>query len=112
MARVLAPRLAPLALALLLGGCGGPAPAPRPHVYRVTIANMAFGPSPTGLQAGDSIEWVNDDIFQHSATARNGAFDVDLPPKAHATTVLKTPGRLAFYCKYHPGMAGTLVVAS
>jgi plastocyanin len=96
-----------LAGALALAGCGKPAPA----TYTVTIANMAFGPPPADLRVGDAIEWVNADLFQHSATARDGGFDVDLAPKAHARTVLTHPGRVEFYCRYHPGMTGALAVA-
>lgn len=109
--RAAARAAAGVAFAAILASCGK-APAPQPHVYRVTIANMAFGPVPTGLKVGDAIEWVNDDIFQHSATARDGSFDVDLAPKAQARTMLKAPGTIDFYCRYHPGMTGRLVVAS
>jgi plastocyanin len=98
---------ATLAGALALAGCGKPAPA----TYAVTISNMAFGAAPATLRVGDSIEWVNADIFQHSATARDGGFDVELAPKAHALTVLTRPGRIQFYCRYHPGMTGALAVA-
>jgi plastocyanin len=101
-----------LATALALAGAAACSPARPPKTYRLTIADMAFGPAPTGLRVGDTIEWVNNDIFQHSATARDGSFDVDLPPKSEASTVLKTPGSVAFYCKYHPGMTSQLVVAS
>jgi len=108
-------RTAPLATlavalvgALALASCGKPAPA----TYQVTLANMAYGPLPTDLRVGDSIEWINADIFQHSATARDGSFDVDLPPKAHGRTVLTKPGQIDFYCRYHPGMSGRLTVAS
>lgn len=107
------PRRALLAAAVAIAtaaACARRAPAPRTYV--LTIADMAFGPPPSGLRAGDTIEWVNEDILQHSATARNGAFDVDLPPHAHARTVLKAAGVVEFYCRYHPGMTGRLVVAS
>lgn len=100
-----------LALAAL-AGCSRPARAPAPRTYQVTVAQMAFGPAPQGLRAGDAVEWVNNDILQHSATARDGSFDVDLPPQGRARTVLKAPGKVDFYCKYHPGMTGVLVVAS
>ena len=84
--------------------------APKVHVIR--LANMAFGPAPSGVRVGDSIEWVNADLFQHTATARNRAFDVDLKPGAKARTVLKSAGAVSFYCRYHPGMTGRLVVAA
>ena len=106
--RSLAALVAALGGALALASCGKPAPA----TYTVTIANMAFGPAPDGLRVGDTIEWVNADIFQHSATAKDGSFDADLPPHAHARTVLKKAGQIDVYCRYHPGMSGRLAVAS
>jgi plastocyanin len=78
----------------------------------VSIQQMAFGPTPTGLRVGDTIEWVNNDIFVHSATARDKSFDVELKPKARVRTKLKRAGTAAFYCRYHPGMTGRLVVAN
>lgn len=93
--------------ALALASCG----KPQPVTYTITIAGMAFGPAPADLRVGDAIEWVNADIFQHSATARDGGFDVDLAPKAHGRTVLTHSGRVEFYCRYHPGMTGALAVA-
>ena len=82
-----------------------------PHTYPVTIRQMAFSPAPTGLRVGDTIEWVNDDIFLHSATSKDGGFDVTLKPKAHVRMVLTKPGSFAFVCRYHPGMGGRLTVA-
>lgn len=83
---------------------------PPPRSFRVTIADMKFGPAPTDLHVGDAIEWVNADMFRHTATARDGAFDVDLAPKTRARTVLRRAGELNFYCRYHPGMKGMLIV--
>ena len=71
---------------------------------------MTFGAVPAGLRVGDVIEWVNNDIFVHSVTARDKSFDLELKPKARVRMVLKRPGTVAFYCRYHPGMTGTLAV--
>lgn len=99
---------AAVALAVLaLAGCG----RPQPKVYTVILSEMAFGPTPPELHVGDTIQWTNADVLQHTATARNGVFDVDLPPKASARTVLKQAGTIDFYCRYHPGMTGRLTVA-
>jgi len=95
-----------LMLALAPAGCAKPAGA----THQVTLANMAFGPAPADLRAGDAIEWINADIFEHSATARDGSFNVDLPPKAHVRTVLTKPGHVAVYCRFHPGMTLALDV--
>jgi len=100
-----------IALALVGGfvpaTAAGAATAPRVHV--VVIDKMAFGPMPADVRAGDIIEWANHGILEHSATARDGSFDVDLKPGASVRTTAK-PGTVAFFCKFHPTMQATLVV--
>lgn len=85
--------------------------APRPpkaHVMR--IADMAFPTPPPDLRTGDVIEWINVDGFRHTATARNGDFDLDLPKGRRGRTSLKRSGSLEVYCRYHPAMRCRLVV--
>ena len=89
-----------------------PAKSKAPVVYTVTLQQMKFGPTPKTLRVGDTIEWVNDDIFLHSATAKDKSFDVELKPKAHLWTTFHKAGTYPFTCRYHPGMTGTLVVAN
>ena len=95
------------AAAVVLTGAAAPASA---NVRIVTIGGMAFAPTPEGLKVGDVVLWVNLDRFEHTVTARNGAFDVDLKPGARAKIVLKQAGTIAFYCRYHPDMTGKLTV--
>lgn len=83
--------------------------AQTPRVHVIVIDKMAFGPMPAGVRAGDIIEWVNRDIFEHSATARDASFDVDFKPGATVRTTAKA-GTVAFFCKFHPTMEATLVV--
>lgn len=80
------------------------------QVHVITIANMAFGPPPAGLRVGDTVEWVNADIFRHSVTARDRSFDIDLPPKTRGRLVLMRAGTVAYACRFHPGMTGRLTV--
>jgi len=92
-----------------------PAFAARPAaagstVHVIRIADMAFGPVPSGIRVGDTIEWVNADLFEHTATARDHSFDLDLKPGAKAHIVAGAVGEIAFYCRYHPGMTGRLLV--
>ncbi|MEO8777986.1 MAG: cupredoxin domain-containing protein [Rhodanobacter sp.] len=75
----------------------------------VVIDKMAFGSMPAGVRAGDIVEWVNRDIFEHSATARDGSFDVGLKSGATVRMTAKR-GTFAFFCKFHPTMQATLVV--
>ncbi|TAM60874.1 MAG: plasmid stabilization protein [Rhodanobacter sp.] len=79
------------------------------RVHVIVIDKMQYGPIPAGLRAGDSIEWVNHDIFEHSVTARDGRFDIDLKPGASMRTTA-VAGTTAFFCKFHPDMTGMLVV--
>ncbi|HEY8005031.1 MAG TPA: cupredoxin domain-containing protein [Phenylobacterium sp.] len=79
-------------------------------IYTVTLKDMKFGPTPPSIHVGDTIEWSNEDIFLHSATAKDKAFDVELKPGAHLWTTFHKAGTYAFTCRYHPGMTGTLVV--
>ena len=85
------------------------ATAPAHVVHVIVIDKMQYGPMPTDVHAGDIIEWVNHDIFEHSATARDGRFDVDLKPGA-TIRMTAVAGTTAFFCKFHPGMTGTLMV--
>jgi plastocyanin len=86
--------------------------AAAPRAVPVVIRNMAFGSAPQGLRVGDTVEWVNDDIFLHSATSPAGGFDVTLKPGAHVRMTLARAGTFAFTCRYHPGMRGRLTVAA
>ena len=99
-----------VAIALVLGGLLGAAPALATD-YTVVIAKMKFGPVPAELHVGDNIIWQNDDVLRHTATARDKSFDVELPPGTSVKTALSKSGTIAFYCRFHPGMTGTLVVA-
>lgn len=82
-----------------------------PAVRQITMDKMAFGPPPAGLRVGDTVEWVNADMFQHTATARDGGFDVVIKPKQRARIVLRKAGVVQVYCRYHPGMMLTLKVS-
>lgn len=108
---IIGPRLLPLwavGLGTLLP-VAVPATA-APHSYTVVIDKLKFGPLPAKLHKGDSIIWVNKDLFRHSATATDHSFDVDLMPGKSAKTVLDKTGSIAFMCRYHPNMRGVLQV--
>ena len=100
---------APLvALAVLLLSTPPAAAAPRTHT--VVIDAMKFGPVPADIRAGDRILWVNKDMFRHTATAKGGGFDVDLPPGARKVAVVAKAGAIIVICRYHPGMRTALKV--
>ena len=99
-------KLVPAVVAgLLLTAIGTGAPAAE---YQIVVANMKFGSPPNSLRMGDVIVWRNDDIFRHTATARDASFDIDLPAKSQARTTIKRVGAVEFYCRFHPMMTGKL----
>lgn len=88
-----------------LGGCAGG------RTVTIELRNMAFGPATSDFKVGDAVHWLNADIFEHTATARDGSFDVDLKPGGEGRTVLSKAGTVEVYCRFHPGMKLILTVA-
>ena len=101
------------ALLVLLPVAGGSAGAAKggPRTHTVTMDQVRFGAVAAGLKVGDTVVWDNRDIVPHTATARDGSFDVRLQPGKTGRTVLKKAGNIAIYCIYHPMMRATLRVA-
>ena len=97
----------PIAAALTLGA----SVSAHAATIQITMENLVFAPAEASAKVGDTIEWINKDIFAHTATARNGDWDVTLPPKKTVTLVLKKAGAIDYYCRYHPNMKATLTVA-
>ncbi|QQO20511.1 cupredoxin domain-containing protein [Bradyrhizobium diazoefficiens] len=100
-------RLLSIAIALVLAATVAPAHA---ETIVITMENLEIAPADVSAKVGDTIEWINKDVFAHTATAENGDFDVTLPPKKSATSVLKKPGAIEYYCRYHPNMKARLKV--
>jgi len=78
---------------------------------QITMENLVISPADASAKVGDTIEWINKDIFAHTSTARNGDWDVIMPPKKTVTSVLNKAGAVEYYCRFHPNMKATLVIA-
>jgi len=100
-------RMIPIALALMLGAS---VPAQAATV-QITMENLEIMPAEASAKVGDTVEWTNKDVLAHTATAKDGDFDVMLPPKKSGSFVLKKAGTLEYYCRFHPNMKATLKVA-
>ena len=99
----------PLVMAALLSSAiAVPAHA---ATIQITIDNLVFAPAEVSAKVGDTIEWINKDVFAHTATARNGDFDVTIAPKKAVTSVLKKAGTVEYYCRLHPNMKAVLTIA-
>lgn len=105
-------------------GCSSPAPAPNstPSASAVPVTDPVQGPAititalnfgdPLTVPPGAKITVVNSDDVAHTVTSKvKGQFDVKVGGNAQATfTAPTTPGRYPYYCVYHPGMVGVLIV--
>ena len=78
---------------------------------QITMENLVISPAEASAKIGDTIEWINKDIFAHTATARNGDWDVTMSPNKTVTSVLNKAGTVEYYCRFHPNMKATLVIA-
>lgn len=82
----------------------------RAEVIEIKAEKLVFAPAQVSAHVGDTIVWVNADFVAHTATARNGAWDVMMPPNTRKELVLKSAGTLDYYCKFHPNMIGKISV--
>ena len=97
----------PIVAALVLGA----SISAHAATIQITMENLVISPAEAAAKVGDTIEWINKDILAHTATARNGDWDVTIPPKKTVTLVLKKAGAVEYYCRFHPNMKATLTIA-
>lgn len=80
------------------------------NTAQVTIADFAFGPSRTEVDAGQQVEWTNTDSAGHTVkldgVESSGVVKTD-EGFAHTFT---EPGAIDYRCELHSDMTGTVVV--
>ena len=82
-----------------------------PKTYIVTMQIVGFEPSVLTVKTGDRVTWVNKDLFPHTATADDKAFDSkSVAPAGTWTFVARRPGTHTYACTFHPTMKGTIQV--
>ena len=79
-------------------------------VFRVDASGIAFVPATVKAHVGDTVEWTNKDFVAHTATARSGDWEVNLPVKKTGRITLKKAGSVDYYCRVHPNMTGKIEV--
>jgi plastocyanin len=77
----------------------------------ITVQDFAFNPRDLTVKAGTDVEIKNEDGTQHTFTADDGAFDLELDPGGGASYTPDTPGTFAYHCAIHTQMKGTLTVS-
>ena len=95
--------------AVLACRTGGQAPPPVTHT--VTIESMRFSPAALTVRPGDTVVWVNKDLFPHTATSAAGGFDSREIAAGQSWSFRpgKT-GEFPYVCTFHPPMTAVLRV--
>jgi plastocyanin len=86
-----------------------------PKVVTVLIREFKFEPATVTVHEGDTVEWKNNDIVPHTATADEGtqkpAFDSGIIHKDAGWRFVTTKkGTYNYICRLHPNMKGQLIV--
>lgn len=79
------------------------------------IAGFAYCPANVTLAAGVEVQWTNADLAPHTVTydGREGPVDSGSMVQGQTwSTRFDQPGTYRYYCRFHPGMTGTIVVDS
>jgi plastocyanin len=82
------------------------------EIVQVKISDLAFGPAEITARVGDTIQWVNGDFVDHTATAKNGDWDVMIVAGKSAELQLTHAGSIDYFCRFHPNMTGTIHIVA
>ena len=96
-------------LAFVVALASGPA-AIAGDTARVLMKSITFEPRQVTVHVGDVIEWANEDIVAHTATARDRSWEVNVLPGRSGRLVMKSAGTFSYIFRYHPNMTGEIIV--
>ena len=80
------------------------------EVVQVSISDLAFSPAEIRVNTGDTVEWVNNDFIDHTATG--GDWDVMIAAGQSARQQMTKTGTIKYFCRVHPDMTGTIHVVN
>lgn len=90
--------------------------APRLHVVLMVLdmktAQFVYEPKIVVVHVGDTIEWKNKDIYQHTVTSVHGRMlnSGIIPVGKTWRYKAVEKGTFPYFCTLHPNMKGTLIV--
>jgi plastocyanin len=78
----------------------------------IDIINTGFSPALIEIDAGDTVQWTNQDPIKHEIAFLDLAIDDSgiLDGNGTFTFTFDEPGEYTFVCGPHPGMSGKIVV--
>jgi len=66
-------------------------------------------PNPAVVKNGSIVTWNNQDILDHTVTADDGSFDIQIiHPSSSRTSVIEAIGNITYHCKIHPWMRAVI----
>jgi plastocyanin len=78
----------------------------------VVIDGMAFTPKMVAARSGDTVTWVNKDLFAHNVTAAGaGIRSGDLQPGQRWRHIVRQGENFDYLCTLHPVMTGKVEVS-
>ena len=80
--------------ALLLGVSAPSGNVASAATIRIEVKGLILAPAEVAAHVGDTIEWMNG----------------DLPPHTSGRTVIRSAGKVEYYCRYHPNMKAVITV--
>ncbi len=105
------------ALLLLVGGLtiSSPAGASITAQGETVVVEAAdgnvFEPATITINVGDTVTWRNTDDVPHTSTSDDGVWDSGaLAPGEEFSFTFEEAGTYPYFCEFHPGMEGTVVV--
>jgi len=90
---------------------GEPEEPATPPQIEVIIQGSTFIPDTQNIPAGALVLWYNDDLVDHTVTARDNSFDSGMiSPNETFEYTFEQPGEVEYYCKIHPSMVGRITI--
>jgi plastocyanin len=106
------PSVRAMAFWLLLCGAtlGAATCGSKPVRHTVTMESTSFEPDVLTVNVGDTIVWLNKDMFPHTATSA-GRFDSgSIAVNGSWQYTPSEPAEIEYLCTLHPGMKARLLV--
>ena len=96
-------RLQPMIMStLVMLDAAGADTALAANVVQIKITNLAFAPAEVTVHEGDTVDWVNDDFVDHTATAKHGAWNVTVAAGKSGKMQMTRKGTFEYFCRFHP----------
>jgi plastocyanin len=93
------------------GSTGADAQVDATSEATVAIEDFAYDASVLEVAVGTTVVWTNADGTPHTVTSADGLFDSGRLDQGDSfSQTFDSAGEYSYFCEYHPGMQGTIIV--